>query len=147
MASFFKHAVPKSPWHLHPSSFLNLIASAIGAPCDSQDLFTPRSIIHSILTVVLDSVTISISALQTVVCRWWNIYGCIVLHVCRAVHSPVTGPKASGKAGTIMETQPSEQCLTLHFNMAVANKSPSQLLVDSDNWKKRKVAQFYFWRS
>lgn len=91
---------------------------------------------------VLDSVTNSISALQTVVCRWWDIYGCIVLYVCRAAHSPVTSPKASGKAGIIMEARPSQQCLTLDFNTAVVNKGPSQLLVPAITGSRGKLLSF-----
>lgn len=70
------------------------------------------------------------------------IYGCIVLYVCRAAHSPVTSPKASGKAGIIMEARPSQQCLTLDFNTAVANKGPSQLLVPAITGSRGKLLSF-----
>lgn len=71
----------------------------------------------------------------------------VVLHVCRAVYRAVTSHKPSGEAGIIMEAWPSQQCLTSDFNTAVANKGPSRLLVDRDDWEQRKVAQFYLWRS
>lgn len=45
-----------------------------------------------------------------------------------------------------MEARPSQRHLTSDFNMAVANKGPSQLLVDRDDWEQRKVARFYLWR-
>lgn len=70
-----------------------------------------------------------------------------MFYVCRAVHCPVTSPKPSGKAGIIMEAQPSQQLLTLDFNTVVANKGLSQLLVERDNWEQRKAAWFYLWRS
>lgn len=65
--------------------------------------------------------------------------------MCRAAHCP--GTKASGKAGIIMEAQPSQQCLESDFNMVVANKDLSQLLADSNNWEQRKDAWFYLWGS
>lgn len=70
----------------------------------------------------------------------------VVLHVCRAVYCPVTGHKPSGEAGIITEARPSQRHVTSDFSTAVANKGPSRLPVDRDDWEQRKVARFYLQR-
>lgn len=147
-------------WHL-PSSMQSLkghgistsvpfwtsTASAIGAPCDSHNLFIPRGIIHVIFTSVLFWIVLLL------VFRFYKHYAddvisrrIVIIHLCRAVHCPVTSHKPSEETG-IVEAQPSQQRLMSDFNTAVANKGPRQLLVDRDDWEQRKVAGFYVGRS
>lgn len=131
------------------NSFLNFNTSGIATPRDSHDLFIPRGIIHLILSSLLFWIVLLL-ALQF----YKQLYAddeisrlIVVLHVCRAVHHPVTSHKPSGEAGILMEAWPSQWCLTSDFSTAVGNKGPSWLPVDSDDWEQRKVAGFYLRRS
>lgn len=74
--------------------------------------------------------------------------GLLLFHVCGgAVHRPVTSHQPSGEAGIAMEARPPQWRFTSGFNVAVANKGPSQLPVDRDDWEQRKVARFSLRRS
>lgn len=125
-----------------PLFLSELNASVIGTPCDSQDLFILRSLIHSIVTVVLFwMVWLLVFQLYGQLYADDEIYMGVLLYVCAGQLA------ASGKAGIIMEAQPSQQPLTLDFSTAVTNKGPTQPLVDGDHWGHRKAAGFYLCRS
>lgn len=71
--------------------------------------------------------------------------GVLLFYMCSVqftAQSPVPSP-VGRKAGIIMEAQPPQQHLTLDFNMVVANKGPSQLLVDRDKGSRGKLLSFF----
>lgn len=134
MASSFKHAAPKRLWHLHPCSFLNLIASAIGAPCELQGPFIPRSFIHSILTVVLFWIVWLLAfQLSKQLYAADGIYMGVLFYMYAGqfpAQSPV--PRPLGRQGS--SWRHSHHSLALEFNTIVANKGPSQLKVITGSW-------------
>lgn len=77
-------------------------ASVIGTPCDSQDLFIPRSIIHSIVTVVLFwMVWLLVFQHYGQLYADDEIYMGVLLYVCAgqlAAQSPV--PRPVGRQGS-----------------------------------------------
>lgn len=117
-------------------------------PVTHMIFFIPRGIVHLILSSLLFWIVLLL-AFQF----YKQLYAddeisrfIVVLHVRRAVYCPVTGHKPSGEAGIITEARPSQRHLTSDFSTAVANKGPSRLPVDRDDWGQRKVARFYLQR-